>query len=97
MFNTCGLEPFRLSGNNPFRGNDKSQVSQVSSVLSQGCHFGFFEAKFVIFWLFSSPLAFFIFEERPTEIWFFLAFFGELEVLRLFWLILCTDRYLDTN
>jgi len=41
----------------------------------QGYQFGFFEAKFVIFGLFSTPLAFFaffyIFGKRPNEIWLF--------------------------
>ena len=37
----------------------------------QGCQFGFFEAKFVIFGLFLTPLAFFIFEKRPNQIWLF--------------------------
>jgi len=35
----------------------------------------FFEAKFVIFWLFLTPLAFLIFEKRPNEMWLFLSFF----------------------
>jgi len=47
----------------------------------QSCQFGFFEAKFVIFGLFSTPLALFVFEKRPNEIWLFLAFFGELDFL----------------
>jgi len=50
----------------------------------QGCQFGFFEAKFVIFGLFSTLLAFFMFEKRPDEIWLFLAFFGELDFLYRF-------------
>jgi len=40
----------------------------------QGCQFGYFEAKFVILGLFSIPLAFFIFEKRPNEIWLFWPF-----------------------
>jgi len=43
----------------------------------QGCQFGFFEAKFVLFGLFSTPLAFFYLKKMPNEIWRFLAFFGQ--------------------
>jgi len=48
------------------------------TLLRQGCQFGFFEAKFVIFDLFSTLLVFFIFEKRPNDIWLFLAFFGHI-------------------
>jgi len=62
----------------------------------QGCQFGFFEAKFVIFGLFSTLLAFFMFEKRPDEIWLFLAFFGELDFLYRFGGFLDTGRFLNT-
>ena len=42
----------------------------------QGCQFGYFEAEFVIFGLFSTLLAFFIFEKRTN-----LAFFGHSDFL----------------
>jgi len=37
------------------------------SILLQGCQFDFFEAKFVIFGLFSTPLAFFIFGKSRIQ------------------------------
>jgi len=43
------------------------------SILLQGCQFDFVEAKFVIFGLFSTPLAFFIFGKSRIQL-FFLAF-----------------------
>jgi len=45
----------------------------AAEATGQGCQFGIFESKFVIFGLFSTPLAFFIFEKRPDEIWLCLA------------------------
>ena len=46
----------------------------------QGCQFGFFEAKFVIFGLFSTPFAFLHFSKKAKCKWnlAFLAFFGRI-------------------
>jgi len=53
------------------KGQEKISCVCLPRIPDQGCQFGFFEAKFVIFGLFSTPLAFFIFEKRPNEIWLF--------------------------
>ena len=50
----------------------------------QGCQFGFFEAKFVIFGLFSTPLAFFYFLKKAKWNLFFLAFSTESHFLYRF-------------
>ena len=49
-------------------------VVEHRHTVQQGCQFGFFEAKFVIFGLFSTLLAFFIFEKTSNEIWRFWPF-----------------------
>jgi len=51
-----------------FRGNARVAIwfrlSAGSFIAEQGCQFGFFEAKFVIFGLFSTPSAFFLFLKK---------------------------------
>jgi len=49
----------------------------VASRFLQCCQFGYFEAKFIIFGFFSTPLAFIIFGKTPNEIWLF----GQLDFL----------------
>ena len=66
----------------------------------QGCQFGFFEAKIVIFGLFTTPSAFFYFWKKAN---WNLAFFGHLDFLCRFGRFkddfgrfLSTGRFLDT-
>jgi len=59
----------------------------ISMTDIQGCQFGFFEAKFVIFGFFSTPSAYFYFWKKTKLNLAFLGFFGEfdLHVWRWFW------------
>jgi len=71
---------------------------------TQGCQFAFFEAKFVMFGLFSILCTFFKNEKRPNAIWIFLAFFGHIDFSCQFGgfkddfgRFLGTGRFLDTH
>ena len=63
----------------------------------QGCQFGFFEAKFVIFSLFSTPLAFFYFWKKVKfHLAFFMSIWQHSDFLCRFGKFNDFGRFLDT-
>ena len=52
------------------KGQEKILCVRLPRIPDQGCQFGFFEAKFVIFGLFSTPLAFFFWKKAKWNLAF---------------------------